>query len=81
MLNYDVEVWFGLLGPKGLPPAIVDRIAGETKLMLEDPALRQQFDKLGFTPAVSSPAEFDALIRKEAQRWPALIRELGISGG
>ncbi len=81
MLNYDVEVWFGLLGPKGLPPAIADRIAGEVKAMLEDPALRQQFDKLGFTPAASSPAEFDALIRKEAQRWPALIRELGIGGG
>ena len=80
MLNYDVEVWFGLLGPKGVPKPIVDKLSAEVHAMMQEPAVVQRLEKIGFTAVGSSPAEFDALIRKERQRWPDLIRELDIQG-
>jgi tripartite-type tricarboxylate transporter receptor subunit TctC len=80
MLNYDVEVWFGLFGPKGVPQPIVDKLSAEVHAMLQEPAMVQRLEKIGFTAVGSTPAEFDALVRKERQRWPDLIRELGIEG-
>jgi len=81
MLNYDVEVWFGLLAPKGTPVPVISLLAREIRRILNEPGLPEKFEVLGFTVVGSSPAEFDALIRKEVQRWPKLIRELGIQGG
>jgi tripartite-type tricarboxylate transporter receptor subunit TctC len=81
MLNYDVEVWFGLLAPKGTPAPVVSLLAREIRRILNEPGLPEKFEVLGFTVVGSTPAEFDALIRKELQRWPKLIRELGIQAG
>jgi tripartite-type tricarboxylate transporter receptor subunit TctC len=81
MLNYDVEVWFGLLAPKSTPAPVISLLAREIRRILNEPGLPEKFDVLGFTVVGSTPAEFDALIKKELQRWPKLIRELGIQGG
>jgi tripartite-type tricarboxylate transporter receptor subunit TctC len=81
LLNYDVEVWFGLLGPKATPQAVVDTLSREVRRVLAEPGMAEKFDTLGFTIVGSTPAEFDALIRREAQRWPKVIRELGIEPG
>lgn len=81
MLNYDVEVWFGLLAPKNTPAPVVGVLAKEIRRILSEPGIPEKFEGLGFTVVSSTPAEFDALIRKELQRWPKLIRELGIQGG
>jgi tripartite-type tricarboxylate transporter receptor subunit TctC len=81
LLNYDVEVWFGLLAPRGTPPAVVDLLAKETRRVLAEPGMPEKFDALGFTIVASTPAEFDAHIRRETARWPKVIKELGIKGG
>jgi tripartite-type tricarboxylate transporter receptor subunit TctC len=81
LLNYDVEVWFGLLGPKATPPAVVDTLSREVRRILAEPGMAEKFDTLGFTIVGSTPAEFDAFVKREAQRWPKIIRELGIEAG
>ncbi|MEK7875484.1 MAG: tripartite tricarboxylate transporter substrate binding protein [Pseudomonadota bacterium] len=81
MLNYDVEVWFGLLAPKSTPAPVVSLLAREIRRILYESGIPEKFEVLGFTVVGSTPAEFDALIKKELQRWPKLIRELGIQGG
>lgn len=81
MLNYDFEVWFGLLAPKNTPAPVVGVLAKEIRRILSEPGLADKFEVLGFTVVGSTPAEFDALIKKEVQRWPKLIRELGIQSG
>jgi tripartite-type tricarboxylate transporter receptor subunit TctC len=81
LLNYDVDVWFGLLAPKGTPAAIADLLSRETRRVLAEPGMAEKFDTLGFSIGGSTPAEFDALIKRELQRWPKVIRELGIKGG
>jgi tripartite-type tricarboxylate transporter receptor subunit TctC len=81
LLNYDVEVWFGLLGPKAIPQAAVDTLSREVRRILAEPGMAEKFDTLGFTIVGSTPAEFDGFIKRETQRWPKIIRELGIEAG
>jgi tripartite-type tricarboxylate transporter receptor subunit TctC len=81
LLNYDVEVWFGLLAPKNTPGAVVELLAKEIRRVVNEPGMHEKFDTLGFTIVGSTPAEFEAHIKKEAARWPKVIKELGIQGG
>ena len=81
LLNYDVEVWFGLLAPKGTPPEVVELLARETRRVLNEPGMHEKFDSLGFTVVGSTPAEFAEHIKRETARWPKVIKELGITAG
>ena len=81
LLNYDVEVWFGLLGPKGTPQPVVDLLAKEIKRVLSEPGMFEKFDALGFTIVGSTPAQFAEHIKRETARWPKVIKELGITAG
>ena len=74
----EITVWLGLVAPKDTPPAIVDKLQGEVAKILADPAIKAEADASGLFPATSTPAEFSAFIRKEAQRWSAVVKETGM---
>jgi tripartite-type tricarboxylate transporter receptor subunit TctC len=79
--GYEVIVWFGLIGPKGLPRPIVDRINGEVMawLKLRETGERLQAD--GLSPAGGTPEQFHATIRKEIELWRKVARETGLQPG
>ncbi|TMJ35041.1 MAG: tripartite tricarboxylate transporter substrate binding protein [Alphaproteobacteria bacterium] len=74
----EITVWLGLVAPKGTPAAIIDKLQAEVAKALADPAIKSKADASGLYPATSTPAEFAAFIRKEAQRWSAVVRETGM---
>lgn len=81
MNNFDVDIWFGLMAPKRVPAAILDALSAEIRRVLTDSVVKERFASIGFSVVGSTAPEFDMLVRKEAQRWPQLIRELGIQPG
>ncbi len=75
----EIEVWFGLLGPAGMPAAQVQRLNGELNAMLEDPAVRQVLARQELE-AKGGPVEaFAALVNGERARWARVITEAGIT--
>ena len=74
----EITVWLGLVAPKGTPPAVVDKLQGEVAKALADPAVKAKADASGLFPATSTPAEFAAFIRKEAERWSTVVKETGM---
>ena len=79
MPNMDeITVWLGLVAPKGTPAAVIDKIQAEVAKALADPAVKAKADASGLFPATSTPAEFAAFIRKEAQRWSSIVKETGM---
>jgi len=77
--NLDaIAVWLGLVAPKGTPAPVVDKLAGEVARILADPAVKAKADAAGLFPATTTPAEFAAFIRKEADRWSAVVKETGL---
>ena len=77
--DLDVEIWYGIFAPKGLPAAMVDRLNRELKSILARSEVKAAFETQGMTPASSSPAEFRALIEKDARRWAQVIKDQGIT--
>ena len=78
LAGYDVSVWYGLLAPAGTPKAIVTKLNGEVTRALQTPELRERFAKMGSTVTPSTPAEFEAFIKRDYDRWARVIRTAGI---
>jgi tripartite-type tricarboxylate transporter receptor subunit TctC len=74
----DLSVWLGLVAPKGTPKAIIDKINREVVQILADPEVRRTFDQTGNFAVTSTPEEFDAFIRKEANRWSKVLKDSDI---
>jgi tripartite-type tricarboxylate transporter receptor subunit TctC len=74
----EITVWLGLVAPKGTPPAIIDKLHAEVAKILSDPAIKAKADASGLYPATSTPAEFAAFIRREAERWSTVVKDSGM---
>ena len=76
--GYEVNGWYGLLAPGRTPAAIVNRLNGELRQVLDEPETRERFLQRGMEPAPGSAQEFGALIRSEIAKWEKVIRAAGI---
>ncbi len=78
--GYDTAVWWGLLGPGGLPVDLTAKISKDCAEALHAPAVKQRLVKLGATVAGTSPADFEKLIRADYEKWGPIIKAAGIKG-
>jgi tripartite-type tricarboxylate transporter receptor subunit TctC len=78
--GYDTGVWWGLLGPGGLPRDITMKLARDCADAVSSPAVKARLIALGATPIGSSPGEFAALIRADYEKWGPIIKAAGIRG-
>lgn len=76
--NIIVRDWQGILAPHGTPKPIVDKLYGEIRRILRDPANQDRFATLGLEIIASSPQEFRASIASEIQRWAKVVKEANI---
>ena len=75
--GFEATAWGGLTGPKGLPPAVVERLHGAVMKVLAGP-FRGKQEALGATILGTTPAEFSAYFKAETDRWAKVITTAGI---
>jgi len=73
-----VTSWYGLMAPKGTPPAVVEQLAKDAAEMLSKPDVRERLKLQGMTDAAMKPAEFAAYIRDETAVWARIIKARNI---
>jgi tripartite-type tricarboxylate transporter receptor subunit TctC len=76
--GFDTAVWWGLLGPKGMDPALVAKIQKDVAEALKDPTVVDYLKKTGSFPIGSTPAEFEAYMRQEVEKWGPVIKAANI---
>ena len=76
--GFQVENWQGIVVPAKTPRAIVDRLNREIIKVLAQPAMIDVLNAQGLDPAGNTPAQFDALIRTEIDKWRKLVQAVGI---
>lgn len=76
--GFDMEPWYGLSGPAGLPAAIVERLNRVTGEILRSSAIRERFAADGLEPRPSTPQAFDAQIRADIPLWTQTMRAAGV---
>jgi tripartite-type tricarboxylate transporter receptor subunit TctC len=79
MRDIDVDIWYALLGPAGLPREVVTLMNAELAAVLRDPETRAGLLKQGLSPQTGTPAELAKLIESDLERWGRVVREARIS--
>ncbi|MPZ42651.1 MAG: tripartite tricarboxylate transporter substrate binding protein [Betaproteobacteria bacterium] len=76
--GYDVDQWFAVLGPSGIPQPIVATLNREIVRIVAAPALREKLIAQYFVPAPSTPEQMTTIVRQDIARWAKLIKQVGI---
>jgi tripartite-type tricarboxylate transporter receptor subunit TctC len=73
-----VVSWFGILGPPGLPKAMVDRVGKDLSAAMEEASLKERLLQVGATAAYQPAGEYARHIADEQRRWTQLVRDSSI---
>jgi len=73
--GYEVGTWFGLVAPAATPQAIRDQLAAEVHKIVDMPDVRAKLIHLGMEMNWQSPAQFDAFVAKEFDKWTKVSRQ------
>ena len=65
--------YYGLLGPKGLPKDIVDKISHATQQALQDPAVRKRIEDTGSLVVGNTPEQFAAQMKAEFEVYKKVV--------
>lgn len=65
--------YYGILGPKGLPKDVVDKVNAGVKKSLEDPAVRKRIEDTGSLIVANTPEQFAAQIKAEYQVYKQVV--------
>lgn len=73
--GYDATVWFSMVGPARLPPAIVSRFHGALQGALSDAKVQQALRRQGYEPLLGGLDIQDRRVKEDLAKWGNLIRE------
>ena len=77
--GYESTNWHAMIGPKGLPPAVVERISAEVRKIVSRKDVEERLHASGVFPqGGGSPEELRALIRKDYEQWRKVVAQAGL---
>jgi tripartite-type tricarboxylate transporter receptor subunit TctC len=78
MEKLEFVSWYGLWGPKNMPPDLVTKMEQQTAKVLADPEMKQRLNMLGFEPRPLPSSEFAQFIAKEMTVYSRIIKDADI---
>jgi len=76
--NYDVTLWFGMWAPSGTPIPVVQKLNATVNAIVFEPAVKEQFTKLGLEPAPMKTDEFAKFVRSEIEVYKKIVQAANI---
>ena len=79
LVDFDVGTWTGLVGPKGIPADVVQKINAAVSEVVNDSAVKKRLIDEGAEIRLMTPAEFGIFMRQENARWVKVVKDAGIT--
>ncbi len=76
--GYDFPSWLGLVGPAGMPKAVVDRLSAATAQVLKQPEMADKLVSMGMTPMPLQADAFKTFVDAEVVKWVRLAKEANV---
>ena len=77
--GFDAQQWYGVMGPAGLPAAVVKQLNDTLASTLALPDLREKLSIEALEPRAMSPEQFGAFVRADIERWTQLAKARNIT--
>lgn len=75
--GFEVEPWYGMIGPKNMPKELAERMNKYVQEILAQENVKQKISDLGAEAYGLSTAEFGKLIAADIQKWGAAVKASG----
>jgi tripartite-type tricarboxylate transporter receptor subunit TctC len=75
--GFEAVGWIGIAAPAKTPPAVLDKLNGEIRRIIDTPEMKERLAGLAFTPVGGTREEFSRFIKSEIARWGKAVRESG----
>ena len=75
--GYDAATWTGVIGPAGIPRAIVLKLNASINQAIVSPLFKARFGEIGDEPAGGTPEEFAETIRRDSAKWAEVVKRSG----
>ncbi|MBM3555560.1 MAG: tripartite tricarboxylate transporter substrate binding protein [Alphaproteobacteria bacterium] len=76
--GWEATVWYGFVGPAGMPKDVVAKLSEAIITATEHPAAKQRIENSGTAIEAGGPEVFAALLKRETEKWGPLVRSLGL---
>jgi tripartite-type tricarboxylate transporter receptor subunit TctC len=76
--GFDLAAWVGILGPCGLPPAVVDKLGAQITRFLSRKDIADKLTAMGAEPAPGSATDLGTLMQKQLEVWGSKVKAAGI---
>jgi tripartite-type tricarboxylate transporter receptor subunit TctC len=76
--GFNLDAWAGLVAPAGTPPAIVTKLNGALRNVIDSPDIQAKFKNVGFEGFSSTPEELGAFIKGQLGVWEKMVKDAGI---
>ena len=77
--GFENSIWLGLFGPAGIPEGTLTRLRTEVRKILELPEVKERMNSAGgLDPYITTPEEFQALIRRDYAKYAKVVKDVGI---
>jgi tripartite-type tricarboxylate transporter receptor subunit TctC len=76
--GYEATVWYGAVGPAGLPPAIPPRVAQVIDAWAKSGEGAAMLDELGMSPLGGTPADLARRVKQEIEVWRPVVEAAGM---
>lgn len=80
MPKIDFSAWFAVFAPAGTPAAVLDTIGKQAVAAVQSPDVKQKLIDAGFTVTGTSRADAEKMVKAEAPRWAAIVKQSGFKG-
>ena len=77
--DVDIELYYWIAGPAGLPRTLIDQLNQQAVSILAMPDVREGLLKQGLVPSSSTPDEIAAAVKKDVARWKKFVAEANIT--
>jgi tripartite-type tricarboxylate transporter receptor subunit TctC len=78
LAGYEAYGWYGIAAPARTPAAVIARLQAEVAKIAQNPAMKSRLAAQGLELVGNTPAQFDAFIRAEIDKWRAVLKAAGI---
>ncbi|MSQ70270.1 MAG: tripartite tricarboxylate transporter substrate binding protein [Betaproteobacteria bacterium] len=76
--DFVFNTWNGIVAPAGTPKPVIDRLQKEIAAVLQEPAVRERFDSLGYESIGNTPEQFREQIRADFTKWAKVVQQANI---
>jgi len=77
--GFDAAIWYGIVGPKGLPDEVMAKLVPAFNAVLKDPEIVRTINADGYDVMEMTPKAMSALIQSDLTRWGKIIKQAGVT--